>query len=100
MSGRSGVDCLISVPPGTVISRIPDESWPLLEGLDTLVLDALRDKPHPTHFSLGQALEVAQRVGSRQTYFTHISHALEHDATNARLPPGVELAYDGLRIPL
>jgi len=84
----------------TDVSRIPDESWPLLEGLDTLVLDALRDKPHPTHFSLSQALEAAQRVAARQTFFTHISHALEHDATNARLPAGVELAYDGLRIPL
>jgi len=84
----------------TDVSRIPDESWPLLEGLDTLVLDALREKPHPTHFSLSQALEVAQRVAPRHTYFTHISHSLEHDATNARLPKGVELAYDGLRIPL
>ncbi|HTI51914.1 MAG TPA: MBL fold metallo-hydrolase [Planctomycetaceae bacterium] len=84
----------------TDVSRIPDESWPLLEGLQTLVIDALRDKPHPTHFSVGQALEVVARVRPRQTYLTHISHALDHDATNARLPPGVELAYDGLRIPL
>jgi phosphoribosyl 1,2-cyclic phosphate phosphodiesterase len=84
----------------TDVSRIPDESWPLLEGLDTLVLDALREKPHPTHLSLSQALDVAQRAGPRQTYLTHISHTLEHDATNARLPAGVELAYDGLRIPL
>ena len=83
----------------TDVSRIPDESWPLLEGLDTLVLDALRDKPHPTHFSVGQALRVVEAVGPRQTYLTHIAHSLEHEATNARLPPGVELAYDGLRIP-
>ena len=82
----------------TDVSRIPEESWPLLEGLDTLVLDALRDKPHPTHFSVDQALEVVARVRPRQTYFTHISHQLEHEATNARLPAGVELAYDGLRI--
>jgi phosphoribosyl 1,2-cyclic phosphate phosphodiesterase len=84
----------------TDVSRIPDESWPLLEGLDTLVLDALRDKPHPTHFSVGQALEVVEQVRPKQTYFTHIAHSLEHEATNARLPPGVELAYDGLRISL
>lgn len=84
----------------TDVSRIPDESWPLLEGLDTLVLDALRDRPHPTHFNVDQALEVVKRVQPRRTFFTHISHALEHDATNARLPAGVELAYDGLRIPL
>ncbi|MFN0055081.1 MAG: MBL fold metallo-hydrolase [Planctomycetales bacterium] len=84
----------------TDVSRIPEESWPLLEGLDTLVLDALRDKPHPTHFSVGQALEVVERVRPRRTFLTHISHLLDHDATNARLPPGVELAYDGLRISL
>jgi phosphoribosyl 1,2-cyclic phosphate phosphodiesterase len=84
----------------TDVSRIPDESWPLLEGLRVLVIDALRDKPHPTHFSVGQALEVVARVRPQQAYLTHISHMLDHDATNARLPPGVELAYDGLRIPL
>ena len=84
----------------TDVSRIPDESWPLLDGLDVLVLDALREKPHPTHFNLSQALDVVQRAGPRQAYLTHISHALEHEATNAQLPPGVALAYDGLRIPL
>lgn len=84
----------------TDVSRIPDESWPLLEGLDVLILDALREKPHPTHFSVNQALEVVSRVRPRQAYFTHISHALEYEATNRMLPSGVELAYDGLRIPL
>ena len=84
----------------TDVSRIPDESWPLLEGLEVLVLDALREKPHPTHFNLPQALEVVKQVKPRQAYLTHISHVLEHEATNARLPPGVALAYDGLRIPL
>ncbi|HEY3964409.1 MAG TPA: MBL fold metallo-hydrolase [Planctomycetaceae bacterium] len=84
----------------TDVSRIPDESWPLLEGLDVLVLDALREKPHPTHFNLPQALDVVKQAAPRQAYLTHISHVLEHEATNARLPPGVALAYDGLRIPL
>ncbi|MEX0716951.1 MAG: MBL fold metallo-hydrolase [Planctomycetaceae bacterium] len=84
----------------TDCSGIPEESWPLLEGLDTLVIDALRDDPHPTHFSLGQALEVVERVRPRRTYFTHVSHQLDYAATNARLPDGVELSYDGLRIPL
>jgi len=82
----------------TDVSRIPDESWPLLEGLDVLIIDALREKPHATHFSVGQSLEVIERVKPRQAYLTHISHNLEHEATNARLPSGVELAYDGLRI--
>jgi phosphoribosyl 1,2-cyclic phosphate phosphodiesterase len=84
----------------TDVSRIPEESWPLLEGLQTLVLNALRDKPHPTHFNLEQALAVVKRVKPARTYLTHISHALEHVATNARLPAGVELAYDGLQIEL
>ena len=83
----------------TDVSLIPAESWPLLEGLDTLVIDALRDQPHPTHFSVGQALEVIERVKPRRAYFTHISHSLEYDATNARLPENVELSYDGQRIP-
>lgn len=83
----------------TDVSFIPDESWPLLEGLDVLILDALREEPHATHFGIPQSLEVVERVRPRRTYFTHISHHLDHDATNARLPQGVELAYDGLRIP-
>lgn len=83
----------------TDVSEIPDETWPLLDGLDVLIIDALRDRPHPTHFSVEQALEVAERVRPRQTYFTHISHFLDHKTTNARLPENVELAYDGLRIP-
>lgn len=84
----------------TDTNLIPDESWPLLEGLDVLVLDALRHKPHSTHFSLGEAIETAQRIGARRTLFTHMSHDLEHAATNASLPAGMELAYDGLRVPL
>jgi phosphoribosyl 1,2-cyclic phosphate phosphodiesterase len=84
----------------TDVSHIPEESWPRLAGLEVLVLDALRDKPHPTHFGIEQALEVVARLRPKRAYFTHISHLLDHEATNARLPPGVELAYDGLRLPL
>lgn len=80
----------------TDCSAIPDESWPLLSGVQTLVLDALRYRPHPTHFSVTQALEVVERLRPRQTYLTHICHDLPHAATCARLPDGVELAYDGL----
>ena len=82
----------------TDCSGIPDTSWPLLEGLDTLAIDALRHRPHPTHFSVEQALAVSARLGPRRTWFTHICHDLPHAATNAALPAGVELAYDGLRI--
>ena len=80
----------------TDCNRIPDEAWALLEGLDAVVLDALRDQPHPTHFSLGEAVDAAGRIGARRTYFTHMCHHLGHDATNARLPEGMSLAYDGL----
>ena len=82
----------------TDCSAIPDESWPLLRDLDVLVLDALRERPHPTHFSLSEALDAARRAGAARTYFTHMCHDLPHAATCARLPPGVELAYDGLRV--
>ncbi len=82
----------------TDVSEIPDESWDLLSGLDTLVLGALREEPHATHFSVPQALEVIERVQPRRAYLTHIGHSLEYSATNARLPENVELAYDGLVI--
>jgi phosphoribosyl 1,2-cyclic phosphate phosphodiesterase len=82
----------------TDCNGIPEASWPLLGGLDTLVLDALRHRPHPTHFSVAESLAVVERLAPRQTYFTHMCHDLPHAATNASLPAGVELAYDGLRI--
>lgn len=80
----------------TDCNRIPDESWALVAGVDTLVLDALRDEPHDTHFTVAEALEVVGRIAPRRTFFTHMTHDLGHAATSARLPPGVELAYDGL----
>lgn len=84
----------------TDVSQIPEQSWPLLEGLDVLILDALRPTGHATHFGVREALEVVERVRPKQAYFTHVSHELEYEATNRSLPPRVELAYDGLRIPL
>ena len=80
----------------TDCSRIPDGSWALLEGIDTLILGALRDEPHQTHFTVAEALEVVARLVPRRTFLTHMTHDLGHAATNARLPAGVELAYDGL----
>jgi phosphoribosyl 1,2-cyclic phosphate phosphodiesterase len=82
----------------TDVSRIPDESWGLLEGLDTLVLDALRFTPHPTHFSLQEALEVIDRLKPRSTLFTHLSHEFDHGSVEATLPGSVRLAYDGLAV--
>lgn len=84
----------------TDTNDIPPESEALLADLDVLVLDALRTSPSNTHFTLDQAVEVATRLGARQTYFTHVAHELEYEATNARLPSGMQLAYDGLRLPL
>jgi phosphoribosyl 1,2-cyclic phosphate phosphodiesterase len=80
----------------TDCSRLDDEAWPLLGDLDVLVLDALRERPHPTHFSLAEAIDTARRIGARDTYFTHMAHDLPHEATNARLPDGMRLAHDGL----
>lgn len=80
----------------TDVNAIPAESWSLLEDLDTLVLDALRIEPHPTHFSLDEALEVVRRLRPRQTFLTHLSHGLDHGPSEQRLPPDVRLAYDGL----
>ena len=80
----------------TDCNRIPDASWPLLDGVKTLILDALRDRPHATHFTVAEALEVVARLAPELAYFTHICHDLPHAATCTRLPRGVELAYDGL----
>lgn len=84
----------------TDTNSIPDATWPLLEGLDTLILDCLRPERHPTHLSLDEALAVATRVGARRTLFVHMSHDMEHKTISARLPAGVELASDGLVLPL
>jgi len=80
----------------TDCSGIPDASDDLLRGLDVLVLGALRHRPHPTHFTVEQAIAAAARVGARRTLFTHMCHDLGHEETSRRLPPGVELSYDGL----
>lgn len=82
----------------TDVSHIPEESFPLLEGLDLLVLDALQHRRHTTHFSLEQAVEAAHRIKAKQTYFTHIAHAMGHETTNAQLPPEMQLAHDGLTV--
>lgn len=82
----------------TDCSGIPDQSWRLLDGVDTLAIDALRHRPHPTHFTVEEAIAAAARIGPRRTFLTHICHDLPHAATNASLPAGVELAYDGMRI--
>jgi phosphoribosyl 1,2-cyclic phosphate phosphodiesterase len=81
----------------TDASTIPDEAWPMLEGLDVLVLNALRHRSHPTHFSLSEAAAVVERLQPRRAFFTHVCHDLPHAITNRSLPEGMALAFDGLR---
>lgn len=82
----------------TDVSAIPEGSRPLLADLEVLVLDALRHRRHPTHFSLAEALAEIEALKPRRAYLTHMCHDLEHAAVNATLPEGVALAYDGLRV--
>ena len=82
----------------TDVSTIPPESYPLLEGLDVLVIDGLRPRHHPTHLTVDQAVEVVERVKPGRAYLTHIAHDVSHTDLLTRLPEGVEPAYDGLRV--
>jgi len=82
----------------TDCSFIPDSEFPKLRNLKVLILDALRHRPHPTHFNFDQAIEASQKIGAKQTYFTHITHDILHDADSAKLPKGIGIAYDGLTI--
>ncbi|CUU34544.1 MAG: MBL fold metallo-hydrolase [Armatimonadetes bacterium] len=80
----------------TDVSYIPPDTWERLQGLELLILDALRYQPHPTHYNLEQAIEVAQKLGAKRTLFTHMTHDFDYETVNAQLPDGIELAYDGL----
>jgi phosphoribosyl 1,2-cyclic phosphate phosphodiesterase len=82
----------------TDFSEIVEEEMPKLAGLDVLFLDALRRKPHPTHSSLENSLRLVEELRPKRAFFTHISHDLAHEETNAGLPAHVRLAHDGLRL--
>ena len=82
----------------TDVSRIPEESFDLLEDLDVLVLDALQHRKHATHFSLEEAMAASARIKAKRTLFTHIAHAMDHEETNRLLPANMQLAYDGQRV--
>jgi len=79
-------------------SHVPAETIEKLRGLDVLFLDALRYIPHPTHSTVEQSLKIVETVKPRRTFFTHICHDLPHEATNAALPAGVQLAFDGMKL--
>ncbi len=83
----------------TDTNGVPELSMRLLEGVDTLALDGLRPAPrHPTHFTIGEAVDCAQLIGARMTYLIHLTHEVDHETVNATLPGGVRLAYDGLTL--
>ena len=84
----------------TDCSFVPEKSWELMQNPDVFIVDALRWREHPTHFNIEQALAAAEKIGAKQTYFTHAAHDLDHHQTNLQLPPNVEMAYDGLQIEL
>ena len=80
----------------TDCSAISDNELKKLEGLKVLVINALRIRPHPTHFNLQEAIEISKRVKPKRTFFTHLTHDILHDKINSTLPKRIELAYDGL----
>lgn len=84
----------------TDVSSIPEASYEILAGVRRLVLGALRYRPHRTHFSVGEAIAAAERIGAEQTYFTHMNHDIDYVRPEVDLPAGVELAYDGLAFEL
>ena len=80
----------------TDCNHIPDGSFELLQGVDILILDALRYRPHATHFSVEEAIEVSRRIGASRTIFTHLAHEIDYGSPAVPLPPGMEFGYDGL----
>ncbi len=84
----------------TDVKMIPESSKPLLQGLDALILSALRPAPHPTHMNIEEAIAAGRELGARQTWFTHCSCHVDYESVSAELPPGFAVAWDGLRIPL
>lgn len=83
----------------TDTNGIPAPTLELMRGVDTLALDGLRGSPpHPTHFTIGEAVEAAQQTGARVTYLIHLAHEVDHAACERTLPPNVKLAYDGLKL--
>jgi phosphoribosyl 1,2-cyclic phosphate phosphodiesterase len=84
----------------TDCSRLPQTTMNEIKGVQVLVLNALRQKPHPTHFTLNEALAAAKESGAKSVYFTHIAHAIEHNEIQNTLPENISLAYDGLEVEL
>lgn len=85
----------------TDANLIPEATMELLKGTKILVLNALRPRKHPSHFSLDEAVEIAKEIGAEKSYFTHLGHLIGlHEIVNSKLPKNMELAYDGLNFTL
>lgn len=84
----------------TDCKELSERAWEIAAGVDVLVIDALRPQPHPTHFSLSEAVEVSEKLGAEQTYLTHLTHYVDHATWEKKLPDNVHLPYDGLRVQL
>jgi phosphoribosyl 1,2-cyclic phosphate phosphodiesterase len=84
----------------TDAKRVPDEVIEAVRGVEVAVLDALRPKEHWTHMSTGEALKAGKKINAKHTFLTHLTHYYDHDIDQAKLPDGVQLAWDGLRISL
>jgi phosphoribosyl 1,2-cyclic phosphate phosphodiesterase len=84
----------------TDMHAIPDPSLPLLQNLDVVIIDALRERPHPSHATIETATAWVEKIGARRAWFTHIGHEVLHAEVEAKLPSHIRLAYDGLTIPV
>lgn len=84
----------------TDCKRLPPHAMELARGVDLLVLDALRPMAHPTHMTVHEAVETARALNAGRTFFTHMTYMIDHERDNRKLPPGMEFAYDGLRVSL
>ncbi|MFD2256390.1 MBL fold metallo-hydrolase [Luteolibacter algae] len=82
------------------VKTIPESTLSMMEDLDLLIIDSLRNEPHATHLSVPESLEIAKRLSPARTIFTHISHDIDHATLSAELPPGISLAHDGLHVAL
>jgi len=82
----------------TDVNKIPEESLQKLNDLEVLIIDAVRFKPHPTHYSVEEALEVIEKLKPKKAYLTHLNHNIMHERDSRNLPDGVEFAYDGLKV--
>jgi phosphoribosyl 1,2-cyclic phosphate phosphodiesterase len=81
------------------VSAVPPEAFEWLSGLQTLVLDMLRFRAHPTHFTVDAAVSTAAQLAAHRTVFVHMTHDIRHAELDPRLPPGMALGFDGMRLP-